>query len=94
MSGRIGAALRAWVVVSRRPGKAGRPEVVCGRLMTEAEAARAAADQLLLEPDGAFAPHRVATRYRCRRCKDVRRVRTVRCWRCKSPGLERQAVRP
>lgn len=77
--------VKAWILVAPTKSGVGRPEIVMGRLVTEAEAHR-------MLPDYAHfgaRPARVSVRYRCNRCHHVQRVRGAcrRRWECQGKAV-------
>lgn len=74
--------VKAWILVAPTKGGVGRPEIVMGHLVTEAEARRMVPD---FEAYPGTRPAKVAVRYRCRSCHRVQRTRG-KCrwsWECR-----------
>lgn len=80
--------VKAWVLVVPTKRGIGRPEIVMGHLVTEAEAVRMAPDY---QHFGAVRPARVSVRYRCRSCHHVQRVRGAcrRRWACQGTAVRK-----
>lgn len=77
--------VKAWILVAPTKSGVGRPEIVMGHLVTEAEALR-------MVPDYAHfgaRPARVAVRYRCRSCHRVQRTqgKCRRRWKCQGTAV-------
>ncbi len=77
--------VKQWVLVAPTKSGVGRPEIVMGHLVTEAEAVRMLPDYAHM---GAR-PARVAVRYRCNRCHHVQRYRGKcrRRWACQGTAV-------
>ncbi len=78
--------VKAWILVAPTKSGVGRPEIVMGHLVTEAEAVRMVPD---FEDYPGTRPARVAVRYRCNRCHHVQRVRGAcrRRWECQGKAV-------